>query len=107
MVIEQKEGIVQVYQKTAKQGHSYWIQYQMADFLIQQFKLMSDEFINIDILKLQLMEKPLDNPLTFTKNIMASLLNIPKQHIFLLLQTQSFFITIDYYKGNRIRVRMG
>lgn len=53
------------------------------------------------------MEKPLDNPLSFAKNIMASLLNIPKKHVFALLQTEMFLLTIDYYKGNRIRVRMG
>jgi hypothetical protein len=46
---------------------------------------MSDSFINIDILKVQMMAKPLDNPLSFAKNIIASIFNIEKRHVFIAM----------------------
>jgi hypothetical protein len=53
------------------------------------------------------MRKDLDKPLGMFKSFFAKIASIKEEHQFLLLRTEHFQITIDYYINNRVVVRIG
>ena len=54
-----------------------------------------------------LMAKELDKPISNFLKFGASIFGINTKHEFLLFETSRFLITVDFYEGNRIRIRVG
>jgi|LakMenEpi03Aug12_release.lakeMendotaPanAssembly.Ray.scaffolds.fasta_scaffold3698266_1 hypothetical protein len=53
------------------------------------------------------MRKDLDKALSFVKSFFAKVINIRQEHQFLLIRTEHFLASVDYYINNRMVVRIG
>ena len=53
------------------------------------------------------MRKDLDKPLGVIKSFFAKVASIKEEHQFLLIKSEHFLVTVDYYLNNRVVVRIG
>jgi hypothetical protein len=53
------------------------------------------------------MRKDLDKPLGMIKSFFAKVASIKEEHQFLLVKTEHFLVTVDYYLNSRVVIRIG
>lgn len=83
-------------------------EYYISDTMAQEFKTCSaDNFLNIQVKRIEVYEKELDQDLPWYKTLVATLSKIPLSHSFIYIEAEdNIFITIDFYKGNRVTERL-
>jgi len=56
---------------------------------------------------MEIRTKELDKSLGIFKFFLASVANIDKKHHFLVFETDTFLMTVDYYEKNELVIRIG